>query len=183
MIGRMIGAARLSSHTYEEVEADGRATIQAFLIVVLVSVAGIVGSLLSGDEIEVVRAVVVGIVGGIASWAIWALVTWIVGATILKTEHTEASWGQLARCTGFAQTPGLLNVLAFIPLVGGIIALVAFIWRFVAMLVAVRQALDYTSTWRAFFVILISFIPVVIMNVIVLLIIGGGGDFGAESSS
>ena len=52
-----------------------------------------------------------GLIGGIGGWALWALATWIVGATILKTEHTEADWGQLARCTGFAQTPRLLNVL------------------------------------------------------------------------
>ena len=39
----------------------------------------------------------------------------------MKTEHTEADWGQLARCTGFAQTPRILNVLAFIPVVGGLI--------------------------------------------------------------
>ena len=182
MIGRMLGAARLSSDTYEEVERDRGATLQALVIVVLVSIAGLVGTLLGGGEITVVEAVIFGIIGGIVSWALWALGTWIVGSTILKTEHTEADWGQLARCTGFAQTPGLLNVLAFIPVVGGIITLVALIWRFVAMLIAVRQALDYTSTWRAFFVILISFIPVVVLNVIVLVIIGGVAGVGGESA-
>ena len=182
MIGRMLGAARLSSDTYEEVERDRGATLQALAIVVLVSIAGLVGTVLGGDEITIVEAVIFGIVGGLVSWALWALGTWIVGSTILKTEHTEADWGQLARCTGFAQTPGLLNVLAFIPVVGGIITLVALIWRFVAMLIAVRQALDYTSTWRAFFVILISFIPVVVLNVIVLVIIGGVAGVGGESA-
>ena len=41
------------------------------------------------------------------------------------------------------------------------------------MVVAVRQSLDYTSTLRAFFVILIAFIPVVILNFIVFLLTGG----------
>ena len=98
----------------------------------------------------------------------------------MKTEHTEADWGQLARCTGFAQTPWLLSVLSFLPFVGVLILLVAFIWSFVAMMVGVRQALDYTSTWRAFFVILISAIPVIIMRVIVLAIIGGVAGVGGE---
>ena len=180
MIGRMLGAARLSSDTYEEVERDRGATLQALVIVILVSIAGLVGTLLGGDEIKIVEAVIFGIVGGIVSWALWALGTWIVGATILKTEHTEANWGQLARCTGFAQTPRILNVLSFIPVVGGLILLVVFIWSFVAMLIAVRQALDYTSTWRAFFVILIAAIPVIIMNVIVLVIIGGVAGIDGE---
>ena len=93
--------------------------------------------------------------------------------TILNTEATEADWGQLARCTGFAQTPGLLNVFIFIPVVGGLISLGAFVWTFAAMVVGVRQSLDYTSTWRAFAVILIAFIPVVILNVIVYALTGG----------
>ena len=41
------------------------------------------------------------------------------------------------------------------------------------MIIAVRQSLDYTSTLRAFFVILIAFIPVVILNAIVFVLTGG----------
>ena len=158
-------------------EKDGSATLQALIVVVIVTIASVVGEVLGGGEdLEVVRALGVGIVRGVVSWALWALVTWIIGTTILKTEKTEADWGQLARGTGFAQTPGLLNVLYFVPAVGGFISLVAFLWTFAAMVVAVRQSLDYTSTWRAFFVILIAFIPVIILNGIVFLLTGGGVD-------
>ena len=176
MLGRMLGAARLDAATYEDVESDGKAIIQALIIVVVVTIASVVGEMLGGgDDFDVVNALVIGIIRGVVSWAIWALITWIVGATILKTEATEADWGQLARCTGFAQTPGILNVFSFVPAVGGLISLAAFVWTFVAMLVAVRQSLDYTSTWRAFFVILIAFIPVGILNVIVYWLTGAGG--------
>ena len=181
MIARMLGAARLNAETYEDVESDGGATKQALLVVIIVTIASFIGSVLSsGDDINVIRDLIVGIVLGIASWAIWALVTWIIGATILKTKQTEADWGQLARGTGFAQTPRILNVFLFIPVAGPIIALVAFIWSFACMVVAVRQCLDYTSTLRAFFVILISFIPVaflyIIVAIIVSLIAGGNGE-------
>ena len=180
MISRMLGAARLSSATYEDVENDGGATIQALLIVIIVTIASFVGSLLSGgDDINVITALIQGLVLGVAGWAIWALVTWMVGATILKTEQTEADWGQLARGLGFAQTPKLLYVFVFVPYVGGVIGL-AFIWSFACMIVAVRQCLDYTSTLRAFFVILISFIPVAILYIIVAIVVsiiaGGNGD-------
>ena len=170
----MLGAARLDAGTYEEVEQDGKATIQALIIVIVVTVASVVGAMLSGgDDFEVVNALVIGIIRGVVSWAVWALITWIVGVTILKTEETEADWGQLARCTGFAQTPGLLHVFSFVPAVGGLISLVAFVWTFAAMVVGVRQSLDYTSTLRAFAVILIAFIPVVILNFIVYGLTGG----------
>ena len=176
MLGRMLGAVRLDAATYEEVEADSKATIQALIIVVVVTIASVVGEMLGGgDDFELVNALVIGVIRGVVSWAIWALITWIVGTTILNTEATEADWGQLARCTGFAQTPGIINVFSFVPAVGGLISVAAFVWTFVAMLVAVRQSLDYTSTWRAFTVILIAFIPVGLLNFIAywILIIAG----------
>ena len=172
MLDRMIGAARLSVETYEEVEHDRSATIQALIVVVVVALSSGIGSFLSSD-VSLLDAVVLGAVRGVVSWAVWALFTWIIGSTILKAPDTEADWGQLARCTGFAQTPGLLNILVFIPVVGGLIYLAALVWTFVAMMVAVRQSLDYTSTWRAFFVILIALIPVGIINIIVFLLTGG----------
>ena len=175
MLNRMIGAARLSVETFEEVEHDRSATLQALIVVIIVAAFSGVGSLLSRD-VSLLDAVILGAVRGVVGWAVWALVTWIIGATILKTPDTEANWGQLARVTGFAQTPGLLNILIFIPWVGWFIGLAAFLWQFVAMMVGVRQALDYTSTWRAFFVILISFIVVliVVMPVVILLFLLSG---------
>ena len=105
MIDRMLGAARLRVDTYEEVERDRGATGQALIVVMLVTIAGVVGAILGGAEVQVVSALIVGVIRGVASWALWALFTWLIGATILRTEDTEADWGQLARGTGFAQTP------------------------------------------------------------------------------
>ncbi|MCE2456834.1 MAG: YIP1 family protein [Dehalococcoidia bacterium] len=163
MIGRMLGAARLSSDTYEEVERDSSATIQALLVVIIVAIANAIGGILNGDT-TLVGGLLFGVIRGIVFWAVWALLVLLIGTTILKSKSTEADWGQLARCTGFAQTPGILGILVFIPAVGGLIALLSFIWQIAAMVVAVRQSLDYTSTWRAFFVILIAAaIPLIIV--------------------
>ena len=142
---------------------------------VLVSISSGIGDMLI-DDTSVVDALIFGVVGGIVSWAVWALSTWIVGSTILKTPATEADWGQLARGTGFAQTPGIFSVLVFLPGIGWLIGLVIFIWKLAAMLVAVRQCLDYTSTWRAFFVVLIAAIPWLIIVGIVGALLGIGGD-------
>lgn len=181
VLDRMIGAARLSVETFEEVEHDRGATIQALVVVIIVAAFSGIGSFLISDEVTLLDAVIFGAVRGVVAWAIWALVTWIVGATILKTPDTEADWGQLARVTGFAQTPGLLNILIFIPWVGWAIGLAAFLWQFAAMLVGIHQALDYKLTpvpLRAFFVILISFIVamIIFVPVLIILFILGGGD-------
>ena len=170
MIGRMLGAALLRADTYEDVEQDSGATIQALLVVIIFTLANVVGEVLGrGVDADVIRALTVGICQGLASWAVWALFTWKIGTTILKTENTEADWEQLARGTGFAHTPGLLNAFYFVPTVGGFIVLGALVWIFACMVVAVRQSLDYTSTWRAFFVILLAAIPMVALNGILFL--------------
>ena len=173
MLGRMIGAARLNVQTYEDVEHDSGATLQALLVVVLVSIASVVGQLIGGTDAGVGWIIVSGVIRGVVSWALWALFAWLIGATLLKTAQTEANWGQLARCTGFAQAPGILNVFFFIPILGTIIYLVALVWTIMCMIIAVRQSLDYTSSLRAFFVILLALIPVFILNAIVFSLTGG----------
>ena len=163
MFARMLGAARLDPHTFEDVEHDSSATLQAVAVVILVSVAGGIGGILAGDG-DILRGVVFGVVRGVASWAVWALAAMLIGTTILKTAATHADWGQVARGTGFAQTPGILNILVFIPVAGGIIVFAVFLWQLAAMLISLRQTLDYDSTWRAFFVVVLALIPVAIIN-------------------
>ena len=170
MLGRILGAALLKSDTYEDVEGDNSATIQALLVVVVVAIASGVGGILSGDSLNVtsvLEGLAFGVVRGIVTWVVWALIALLVGTKILKSESTEADWGQLARGTGFAQTPGILSVLVFIPAVGGLISFLVLVWQLAAMVVALRQTLDYSSTLRAFFVILIAAIPVLIINILI----------------
>ena len=163
MIQRMIGAAKLDKAVYEEVEADTSATQQALAVVVLVALATGIGTFGSGGPV----GLVVGIAAGIGLWALWALITYFVGTTLFKTAETEANWGQLARTLGFAQSPGVLKVVGFIPVLGPLVFAVASIWQLVAMVVAIRQALDYTSTWRAIGVAVAGFIPYAVVSSIV----------------
>ena len=179
---RMLNAAMLNPAVYADVEHDRGATIQAFLVVIMVSVAGGIGGLLSGD-VDIVRGLVFGVIRGVLSWAMWALAALLIGTTILKTPQTEADWGQVARGTGFAQTPGLLNVLVFIPILGGIIGFLVFIWQLAGMLFAIRESLDYDSLWRAFFVVLIALIPVIIVNAIIFALLGIGEPNTTEAPS
>lgn len=176
MLERMMGAVMLNTRTYEDVEHDSGATWQALAVVILVSIAGGIGGLLSGDT-DIVRGLIFGVVSGVFSWALWAFFAMLIGTTILKTSETEADWGQVARGTGFAQTPGLLNILIFIPYnLGEIVGLVVFIWQLACMLYALRESLDYTSLWRAFFVAFLSLIPVLIINFLILVVVIGVGD-------
>ena len=170
IVDRMFGAARLDVHTYEDVESDSSATLQAVWVVVLVSVASGIGLLGTGGGLG---GLITGVVLGVVQWAIWAFVTYWIGTRILPTPETHATWGQLARTTGFAQSPGVLKVLGFIPGIGLTIFFVVSLWQFAAMVIAVRQALDYSSTWRALGVVAIGFVIVMVVLLIFGLRFGG----------
>jgi len=163
---RMIGAATLDVHTYEEVEADATATTQAMVVVVLSSIAQGIAGLTQGG----VLGFVVGAVGALIGWFIWAFLVYIIGTKLLPEPQTRSDLGELLRTTGFSASPGLLRVLGVIPLLGGLIMLAVSVWMLVAMIIAVRQALDYQSTGRAVGVCLIGW---VVFVVIVLMISGG----------
>ena len=79
----------------------------------------------------------------------WAALTYLIGTRFLPEPQTRADVGELLRTIGFASAPGLLRVLGAIPVIGLSIYAIASIWMLLAMIVAVRQALDYTSTSRA----------------------------------
>ena len=53
---------------------------------------------------------------------------------------------------------------------------IASIWQLAAMVIAVRQALDYQSTWRAVGVVVIGFLIIVIpLGIVAMLIAGATG--------
>ena len=171
MLARMMGAARLNVATFEDVESDKGATMQAMIVVVLVAIANGIGGWASGGN--PILGLISGLLLGLATWALWALVTFLVGTTILKTPETHANWGELARTTGFAQTPGLFKALGFLPGIGPIIVFIASIWQLAAMVIAVRQALDYQSTWRAIGVVAIGFVIILVLQGIFTGLFGG----------
>jgi hypothetical protein len=151
---RMIGAAKLDAAVYEEVEADRGAMGQAMAVVVLSSLAAGIGSMSTIGF----RGLIVTTVMALVSWYIWAFLTFIVGTKLLPQPQTQADYGQLLRTIGFSSAPGILRVLGIIPFLSGILLVVTSIWMLVAMVIAVRQALDYTSTWRAVGVCLIGWL-------------------------
>ena len=150
----------LRTETYEEVEADRSGTPQAMAVVLLVALATGIGNLGSGT----ILGLVVGIVVAIAGWGLWAWITYFVGTTIFKTPETQANWGQLARTLGYAQSPGLLKIFVVIPVIGPLVFAVVSIWQLVAMVIAIRQALDYTSTLRAIGVAIVGFIAYAVVT-------------------
>jgi hypothetical protein len=151
---RMIRAAKLDAALYEEVEADKGAMGQAMSVVILSSVAAGVGTI----RITGINGLILGTIIALLGWFIWAFLTYYIGTRLLPEPQTKADYGELLRTVGFSSSPGVLRVLAIIPMLGTIVNIIVGIWMLVAMVIAVRQALDYKSTWRAVGVCLIGWI-------------------------
>ena len=154
---RFIGAARLTPAIYEEVEADKTATGQAMLVVALASVAGGIG--LTGEG----TGLLVGTVVALFGWVIWAALIYVLGAKVFPQPQTQVDIGELLRTTGFAAGPGVLRVFGIVPGIGPMILLAVSVWMLVAMVIAVRQALDFTSTGRTLMVCAAGWVVMLIM--------------------
>ncbi len=151
---RMIRAAKLDVNLYEEVEADKGALGQAMTVVVLSSIAAGIGGIARGG----LGGVFIGTIAALIGWYLWAYLTYFIGTKLLPEPQTKADHGELLRTIGFSSSPGLIRVFGIIPGLGTIVFSAASIWMLVAMIIAVRQALDYKSTLRAVGVCVIGWI-------------------------
>jgi hypothetical protein len=156
---RMIGAAKLEVPIYEEVEHDQNATGQAMAVIVLAAVASGIGALGGGPV-----GFIMGIVSALIAWFIWAGIIFLVGTKLMPEPATKADLGQLLRTLGFAASPGILNVLAIIPLFGWLVRIGVMLWQIVATVIAVRQALDYQTTGKAVVVCLIGWVAAMMVG-------------------
>ena len=169
---RIFRAAKLDAHLYEEVEADKSAMSQAMTVVVLSSVAAGIGSI--GMGVGGPGGVLFGIIVSLGGWYLWAYLTFFIGTKVLPEPQTESNPGELLRTIGFSSSPGFIRALGIIPGLGSLIFSIASIWMLVAMVIAVRQALDYKSTWRAVGVCAIGWVIQTVIFVVLFSLFGGG---------
>ena len=160
LLNRIKRAMRLEPALYEEVEHDRTAMTQAMLVVILSAVAAGSSFFHSGHVCSLLFDVGIALV----SWFVWAYITYFLGTQVFPEPQTRSDHGELLRTLGFASSPGLIRFLGIIPGLAIISNVVASIWMLAANVIAVRQALDYTSTGRAVAVCIIGWLVYVIAS-------------------
>ena len=178
---RMIRAARLEVDLYEEVEADTTANGQAFLAVVIASLAAGLGFGIAGvvehGGLWFLWGLLIGLTAALVGWVAWSVLAYWIGTTIFKGPETSATYGELLRTIGFSNSPRVLAFFAFIPFLGGLIAFGVSIWALIAGVIAVRQALDF-STGRAIGTCIVGWIVYMLIVFLVTgLVLGGSALF------
>ena len=183
MVDRMKRAVMLDATLYAEVEENTNLNQEALIIVVMVSVAGglgaLIGGLIRGDIGGALLGALVTLVIGVVNYYIWAYVTYFVGTRFFGG---TADPGEMLRVLGYAHTPQLLSLLSFIPCVGWLIPLAAQLLSLVAVVIALREALDF-DTGKAIITGVIGWVIIVVINMIVgAVFLGGAVGLGALSS-
>jgi hypothetical protein len=146
---RLVGVLKLDAVAYEDIERDQRANTQALTIVILASLAAGLGAGLSLGLPGLIRETV----GAVAGWVMWAGVTYLLGTRVWPESETRTDMGELLRVIGFSYAPNFFSIFGVLPLVGSLVRGCVALWLLATTVVAVRQALDYRSTGRAFVVV------------------------------
>jgi hypothetical protein len=167
---RVIGVLRLDPNTYEEIERDESATTQALTVVVLAGLAQGIGAISSEEGPGLIGALLQGVLG----WVVFSVIAYFVGTTLFATPNTSATIGQVLRTVGFAQAPKVLVALGFIPILGWIAGIVAWVWFVAAAIVALRHAFDFTIE-RAIGTAAIALLGWILLGVVLAVIFGIGG--------
>lgn len=171
---RVAGAAILDAGTYEEVEADRSATPQAFAVVVLSSLAAGIGLTGARGASATLSFFAVATALALATWATFALITLHVGSRLMPVPATRTDRGELLRTLGFAAAPGLIQLFALFTPAPIAVSALALAWTVASSVVAVRQALDFTSTRRAIAVCLAAWgLPLAIAASLAAAVSGG----------
>ncbi len=181
MFQRIKGIMRLDVNTFEEVEADEGATMQAAIIVTVVALLAGVGALIGaraansaagqldqlGIEMPITLpqfspagAFVNAVVGVFVAWLLWSVLTYFIGTRLFGG---KSSINEMLRVLGYAQSPNLLRVFSFIPCLGPILGLVGAIWSIVTGFIGVRQGLDLDNT-KALLTIVASWLVSFLVN-------------------
>jgi hypothetical protein len=154
LVDGMIRAARLDVSLYEEVEKDTNETQNALIIVVVAALASGIATAVSTPGANPIMGLIAGVLGSVVGWAVVSGFVYLIGTRVFGG---TATWGEVMRTVGYANSVGVLNILGVIPLLGGLIRLVVGIWVLVTTVIAIRQALD-VSTGKAIISAIIGWI-------------------------
>jgi len=152
-LNRIFRAIKIDIDVFEEVEKDKNATVQAGIVVVLSSLAAGVGSLHLGASNFLIAPAL-----SLLSWYVWAYIIYFVGVKLFGDNKTKSDHGELLRTIGFSSAPGLIRVFGVTPELMTVTFVGSAFWMLACMVVAVKSALDYDSLWKAFGVVVVSWL-------------------------
>jgi hypothetical protein len=171
---RIVGAMKLDAHTFEDIERDPSAMGQAIGVLALGAISIGIGNIWYGGLSGIAGGIVSSLIGN----AVWALIVWLVGTKVMPDPATKADFAETFRVIAFAAAPMVLGVVTIIPLLGWLLLFALYLWVIAAMVIAVRQVLDYTDTVKAVIVVVIGFVVNLVVTMLIAAMMFSGAIFG-----
>ena len=155
----MVRAAKLQRALYAEVAADITATRQAVAVVAITALAAFISDQIGPPDLSWlgvpaeadggssfgILLLIIGPILAIVAWLAWSVVAWYVGTRMIAQDREDVQFLEVARAIGFAQTPSVLGVTLFIPVLGLIIQVGVFFWVLATGFVAIRESMRLTD--------------------------------------
>jgi hypothetical protein len=160
---RLFRAAKFDTSLYAEVIADAGTMFQAMMAVFIYCAASAYGGFGRAGSAGINFGLITTLIG----WYIWAFSTYFVGTRLLPEADTKVDRKAVLRALGFATSPGLIRLLGLIPNMVAATLVIASVWMFVAAVVAIKQAMNYNSIYRAAGVCLIGWIISTISQILI----------------
>jgi hypothetical protein len=114
-----------------------------------------------------VSMVIFSIIGSLIAWYIFAALSRWAAGQFFGADPNAATSGQMRRLTGWAYAPALLNILAPIPVVGGIVSIVAVIWVLVNQVHAIKTGMNLTTGKSVGAMIVANIMPAIIIGLLI----------------
>jgi len=116
-----------------------------------------------GSIVQAILTFIVAAVLTLVGFYLWVYVAHFVGTKMFKG---TGEMSNVKRALVFSYSPQILNILGFIPCLGGIIGLAAWILTIVAGVIALRQSLNQDNT-NAILTAIVSAIVVFIITAVI----------------
>lgn len=147
-LNRFVRAARLDVELYKEVVAEPLTLNQAWIVVLIYCMSASWGGFGGVGAV----GTNIGMIATLISWYIWAFFTYFAATRLFHESRSEierVDRKTVIRAMGFASAPGVTRLLGVIPGLGFVALVGSTIWMIVASTIAVKQALNFQSTYRA----------------------------------
>ena len=147
----MLRVFKFDRSVYAEVESDPAGTRQAARVVGFVAICAALGTVLLGDWRP--GAILGAVLAALIRWLLWSGVDYLIGRVLFKR---ALPWERLVRDLGYAQTPQLLAILAFVPVVGTWVVVASRLLTVIAGNLAIGHALELRM-WQSIVIRLVGF--------------------------
>ena len=151
VVARMLRVLTFDRSVYEEVESDPAGTRQAGRVVAFVAICAALGTVLLGDWQP--GAILGAVLAALIRWLLWSGADYLIGRALFRR---SMSLERLVRDLGYAQTPQLLAVLAFVPMAGTWLVVASRLLTVIAGNLAIGHALELRM-WQSIAIRLVGF--------------------------